>query len=77
MKRLRISFGILCLIVTIAVIVAVCIQWHKQGCEWISMASAILFYSTCALGIWFTIDKYFAGIQRHNEEDEYYGKEED
>ena len=71
MKRVRIVFGILCLIATIAVIALVCHQWYIQGCRWYSLIAATIFYSVCAFGIWWTIDEFLAYIQEQEEDNPY------
>lgn len=75
MKRVRISFGILCAIVVIAVIAAVCHQWHVQGCGWFSLIAAIAFYAGSSYCVWRVIDEFFADIQ-HRYEDEQQSKED-
>ena len=71
MKRLRIVFGIFCLIATITVIAIVCHQWYIQGCGWYSLIAAIIFYSVCALGIWWTTDEFLASIQKEDDDNIY------
>jgi len=72
MKRLRIGFGIICAIFAIAIMAAVCYQWHSQGCGWLSLIAGCIFYLVCSFGIWYTIDQFLADIQHRVDDDIYY-----
>lgn len=77
MKRVRIGCGTAFLIMTIAIIVLVAIEWHKVGCTvWALVAQSIM-YSVCSFGIWWTIDEFLAEWQERYEDDIHYGPQEE
>ena len=62
MKRTRIIWGASCAAVVIALAIAVCVQWHKQGCEWWpSILLGIAYYSACGAAVWAVIDAAIKG----------------
>ena len=75
MKRVRIALGIISLIITIACIVLVAIEWNKIGCSVWGLIAESVMYSVCAFVVWYTIDDFLAGIQHREEDDEIYRKE--
>lgn len=75
MKRVRISWGISCLIITIAVIGLVGYNWYKQGCEWYGIFIAGICYAGSSYCVWRVIDEFLEDAQ-HRYEDEKQSKED-
>lgn len=72
MRNIRIGWFILCFVLNLLLIISVCQEWSKNGCEWWSLVIAGIFYIVGMLVTW----NYFDGIlyalqlREENREDE-------
>lgn len=66
--KARIINGIIWATIAIVLIVYVCIEWHKNGCGWESLAVMIVMYGSCLGGLWFASDQTIKEYQQeHNQ----------
>ena len=77
MKRVRIGWAILCAVIDIALVVCVCQEWAKTGSAWWSLILAGVYYTIGAVVFWDFFDTVFRDAQRRDEEDIYYGPQEE
>ncbi len=58
MKKVRIIFGIVCLVIAITLCTACIYYWKKLGCnDVLSLVAAVVFYSSVMAGLWFNFDQ--------------------
>lgn len=72
MKRVRIFWGIFCIVSMITLVVSVCHEWTKSCCEWWSLVAAGVFYTIGWISTWVFFDDILYAMQLHeeNREDE-------
>lgn len=56
MKAKRIINLVVWLVVAVALVIGVCVEWHRQGCGWQSLVMAVSFYGVLSAGLWYAVD---------------------
>ena len=57
MKAKRIINGVFWAILAVSLSVIVCLEWHKNGCDWKALLLATLFYAVISAGFAYIVDK--------------------
>ena len=77
MKRAKILTAVFCLVIDIIICVAVCWQWHAQGCGVWSLIAAIIFYSVGCIGLYICIKEAVRIVYRLEKKEYPYGPDDE
>lgn len=60
-KRFRIVNGSVWVLLLVALVAGVVVEWYRQGCGVGSMVAAIVLYVGLCVGFWFMVDQAIQG----------------